>query len=80
MEVGEREQIEGRDHKPRRSTASTDLVGALMEQARDTTASPRTSSRAHSGYPDIDFLATVAKAQRHLAARRAALPRRPVSD
>jgi hypothetical protein len=66
---------------PDRSTASTDLAAALMERAQNMTALPGPSGVARSTkYPDIDFLATVAKAQRHLAARRAALPRRIGSD
>jgi hypothetical protein len=69
--------------EPDRSTVSTDLAAALMERAHDTIASPSSCSLTRSAWhPNIDFLETVAKARRHLAARRAALPnkRAPTSD
>jgi hypothetical protein len=75
-----RERIEGLT-EPDRSTVATDLSAALMERAHDTIASSSPSSLTRSaGHPNIDFLETVAKARRHLAARRAALPKHPGSD
>ena len=76
---GHVDRVEGADGTAEldRSTAATDLSAVLVERAREMTTSPDSSGLGHSALPpDIAFLATVARARQHLAARRAELPER----